>query len=64
MKPYHKWAPTPPMGWNSWDCFGTGVNEALTRANADYMGTTLAKFGWQYIVVDITLPRPRPLPRR
>jgi hypothetical protein len=31
------WAATPPMGWNSWDCFGTRVNEELTKANADYM---------------------------
>ena len=20
---FHGWAATPPMGWNSWDCFGT-----------------------------------------
>jgi hypothetical protein len=19
---FHQWAATPPMGWNSWDCFG------------------------------------------
>ena len=51
--PYHQWAPTPPMGWNSWDCFGTQVTEAQTKENADYMATNLAKHGWQYIVVDI-----------
>jgi hypothetical protein len=22
---FHKWAPTPPMGWNSWDCYGPTV---------------------------------------
>ena len=21
-QPFHKWAFTSPMGWNSWDCFG------------------------------------------
>ncbi|MEP7144446.1 MAG: hypothetical protein ABI707_16290, partial [Ferruginibacter sp.] len=21
------WATTPPLGWNSWDCFGTTVTE-------------------------------------
>ena len=21
-----QWAPTPPMGWNSWDCYGAAVN--------------------------------------
>ena len=27
-------APTPPMGWNSWDAYGTTVTEADTKANA------------------------------
>ena len=27
-------APTPPMGWNSWDSFGTTVTEDEVRANA------------------------------
>ena len=45
--------PTPPMGWNSWDCFGTTVTEAEVKANADYMAKHLKKYGWQYIVVDI-----------
>src|SRR5258706_14245812 len=46
-------APTPPMGWNSWDSFGTTVTEAEVKANADYMASKLKKHGWQYIVVDI-----------
>ncbi|HEY4721894.1 MAG TPA: Melibiase subfamily, partial [Anaerolineae bacterium] len=50
---FHEWAQTPPMGWNSWDCFGTAVTEEQTKANADYLAEKLAKFGWQYIVVDI-----------
>lgn len=44
---------TPPMGWNSWDCFGTTVREDEVKANADYMATYLARYGWEYIVVDI-----------
>jgi hypothetical protein len=51
--PFHQWAQTPPMGWNSWDCFGAAVNEAQTKENADYMADKLASHGWQYIVVDI-----------
>ena len=47
------WAPTPPMGWNSWDCYGAAVNEEQTRASADFMADKMAKLGWQYIVVDI-----------
>ena len=46
-------AATPPMGWNSWDCFGTSVTEAEVKANADYMARHLKQHGWQYIVVDI-----------
>jgi hypothetical protein len=51
--PFHKWAPTPPMGWNSWDCFGPTVVESEVKANADYMAKNLKKYGWEYIVVDI-----------
>ena len=46
-------APTPPMGWNSWDSYGTTVREEQVKANADWMAEHLAKYGWQYIVVDI-----------
>jgi alpha-galactosidase len=50
---FQKWAPTPPMGWNSWDCYGPTVTEPEVKANADYMAKNLKKFGWEYIVVDI-----------
>src|SRR5689334_10845836 len=53
MSVFHAWAPKPPMGWNSWDCFATTVTEDQVKAQADYMATHLARFGWQYIVVDI-----------
>ncbi|HTV23369.1 MAG TPA: NPCBM/NEW2 domain-containing protein [Polyangiaceae bacterium] len=53
MSGFHAWASKPPMGWNSWDCFATTVTEAQVKAQADYMATHLAKWGWQYIVVDI-----------
>ena len=46
-------AVTPPMGWNSWDAFATTVTEAQVTAQADYMAEKLARFGWQYVVVDI-----------
>jgi len=46
-------APTPPMGWNSWDSYGTTVTEAQIKANADAMARDLASHGWRYIVVDI-----------
>ena len=46
-------AATPPMGWNSWDCYGTTVTEAEVKANAEVMARNLKQHGWQYIVVDI-----------
>ena len=50
---FYKMAETPPMGWNSWDCFGPTVTENEVKANADYMAEKLKEFGWEYIVVDI-----------
>ena len=48
-----KLAPTPPMGWNSWDAYGTTVTEAEIKANAAFMAAHLKSHGWRYIVVDI-----------
>jgi len=50
---FRDWAPTPPMGWNSWDCFGTTVTETQTREQTDFMAAKLRSHGWEYIVVDI-----------
>ena len=50
---FKQWAQTPPMGWNSWDCYGPTVEEHEVKANADYMAKYLKKHGWEYIVVDI-----------
>jgi len=50
---HHSWAPTPPMGWNSWDCFGPTVTESEVKENADYMAKYLKPYGWNYVVVDI-----------
>lgn len=52
-------AKTSPLGWNSWDCFGAGVNEEQLRANADYMARELKQYGWEYIVCDIQWYEPK-----
>jgi len=44
---------SPPMGWNSWDCFGTSVTEAEVLSNAQYMAGALLAHGWDTVVVDI-----------
>jgi len=53
---------TPPMGWNSWDSYGTTVREAQVKANADWMAKNLKAFGWQYIVVDMEWFVTNPIP--
>ncbi|GAA0133273.1 glycoside hydrolase family 27 protein [Paenibacillus sp. YSY-4.3] len=50
---HRSFAPTPPMGWNSWDCYGAAVTEAEVRGNADYMAEHLKEYGWDTVVVDI-----------
>jgi alpha-galactosidase len=45
-------AQKPPMGWNSYNCFGSAVYESEVKENADYMARSLKQFGWEYIVVD------------
>ncbi len=49
----NEFAPTPPMGWNSYDYYDTTVNEQQVKANADYMAAHLKQYGWEYVVIDI-----------
>ena len=51
-------AKTPPMGWNSWDCYGAAVTEDIVRQNAEYMAAHLKPYGWEYVVVDIQWAQP------
>ncbi len=51
-------AQTPPMGWNSWDCYGAAVDEKTVRQNASYMAEHLLPYGWDTIVVDIQWAAP------
>jgi alpha-galactosidase len=53
-------APTPPMGWNSWDAYGTTITEPEVKANAAYMAAKLKSHGWEYIIVDIQWSEPKP----
>jgi len=44
-------APTPPMGWNSWDAYGLTINEEQYRANTEVLAG-LKSYGWNYSVID------------
>jgi len=43
---------TPPMGWNSWNCWGLSVNDKIVRSSADVMSKSLIDHGWTYINID------------
>ena len=44
---------TPPLGWNSWNCFAGDVTEKDVKAAADAMVSSgLVNHGWTYINVD------------
>lgn len=49
----------PPMGWNSWDCYGAAVNEQQLLGNAEYVRDNLKEYGWEYIVCDIQWYEPK-----
>ena len=46
-------APTPPMGWNSWNKFGCDIDEALVREIADAMVSSgMRDVGYEYVNID------------
>ncbi|MGE5406392.1 MAG: hypothetical protein ACM3NR_01665, partial [Methanosarcina sp.] len=57
---FKSWAKTPPMGWNSYNCFGAAVTEDDVKANADFMAGKLKQYGWEYIVIDYCWSYPHP----
>ena len=46
-------APTPPMGWNSWNSFATTITEAEALETAHIMREKLLPFGYDVFTVDI-----------
>ena len=49
--PAQSLAPTPPIGWNSWDAYGFTIDEEQFKANAEVLAS-LQQFGWKYAVID------------
>jgi alpha-galactosidase len=46
-------APTPPMGWNTWNTFGVNCSEALVKETADAMvANGMRDAGYVYLVID------------
>ena len=51
--PRNQLAPTPPMGWMTWNMFKGDISEQLIRETADAMVESgLAAAGYQYIFID------------
>lgn len=44
-------APTPPLGWNSWDSYGLTIDEEQFKANVEVLAG-LQQYGWRYAVID------------
>lgn len=48
-----KIALTPPLGWNSWNCFANAVDQDKVKAAADAMVKSgLINHGWTYVNID------------
>lgn len=47
-----KIALTPPMGWNSWNCWGLSVDDEKVRDAARMMNDKLHAYGWTYVNID------------
>ncbi len=48
-----KIALTPPLGWNSWNCWGKNVSQELIESSAEAMVESgLADYGWAYVNID------------
>jgi len=59
-------APTPPMGWNSWDSYGLRIDEQQFRDNVEALAAKLKASGYTYAVIDegwyMVNPEDRPKP--
>lgn len=43
---------TPPMGWNSWNCWGGAVDQEKVLRSAKAMADKLRNHGWSYVNTD------------
>lgn len=59
---HHAWAKTPPLGWNSFICYGSSVTEKEFKENVDAFAKKLAPLGWEYVVLDFCWSHPDPGP--
>jgi len=53
-------APTPPMGWNSYDAYHGGITEKQFKACVDVLAEKYRPLGYNYAVVDFCWFNPGP----
>src|SRR6202451_1787257 len=51
LAPAQTLAPTPPMGWNSWDAYGLTIDEDQFKANATVLAS-IQQYGWKCPATD------------
>lgn len=49
---HHKWLDKPPMGWNSFDAYGSRINEKEFRDHVEIIEDKLLPYGYNYAVID------------
>lgn len=53
IKYINQMAPTPPMGWNSWNTFQTHIDEKMLRDMVDtFVSSGMRDAGYKYFVLD------------
>ncbi len=57
---WREWASTPPMGWNSYNCYGATIRESEFKENVDVQSAKLKDLGWEYAVIDFCWFYPHP----
>lgn len=60
MSGHADWAPTPPMGWNSYDAYNDAITEQQFRAAVDVLAAKLRPYGYEYAVIDYGWYNPGP----
>ena len=60
QKNFEKWAPAPPMGWNSYDAYYGCITESQFKNEVNVLAKKLLPYGYEYAVVDYCWFNPGP----
>jgi alpha-galactosidase len=60
QKDFEKWAPIPPMGWNSYDAYYGCITESQFKNEVDVLAKKLLPYGYEYAIIDYCWFNPGP----